>query len=348
VRIPTTDQKAKRTALRMLIDRDDVKNGIVFCNRKSEVDIVAKSLKTHGLDAAPIHGDLDQQTRMRTLESFRNGSLKLLVASDVAARGLDIPDVSHVFNFDVPHHADDYVHRIGRTGRAGRSGQAFMITTPADTRNLDKVLKLIGKAPEEIVLDLDWANIKDEPRNARGGDRGRGGGRSGSSSSSSRERDRDRRPRPVPVHGEVASMAPFDPATAPPPATETAPSPARAERPPERTGRTRGRRGGSEPRPAPEAAPAPVEAAAPTPAHEPERPSRDRPDRDRQDRSRPPRGQQERAQPERARQDRPRQDRAASERHQRSRDDGDDDGVVGFGRDVPAFLSKPPPPRSED
>nr|MEA2798794.1 hypothetical protein [Phenylobacterium sp.] len=343
VRIPTTDQKAKRTALRMLIDRDDVKNGIVFCNRKSEVDIVAKSLKTHGLDAAPIHGDLDQQTRMRTLESFRNGSLKLLVASDVAARGLDIPDVSHVFNFDVPHHADDYVHRIGRTGRAGRSGQTFMITTPADTRNLDKVLKLIGKAPEEIVLDLDWANIKDEPRNARGGDRGRGGGRGGSSSSSSRDRDRDRRPRPVPVHGEVASMAPFDPATAPPPAAEAAPRPERTERPPERTGRTRGRRGGSEPRPAPEAAPAPVEAAAPAPAREPERPSRDRPDRDRQDRNRPPRAQQDRA-----RQDRPRQDRAAPERHQRSRDDGDDDGVVGFGRDVPAFLSKPPPPRSED
>src|SRR5476649_2121049 len=88
VRIPTADQKAKRTALRMLIDRDDVKNGIVFCNRKSEVDIVAKSLKTHGMDAAPIHGDLDQSTRTRTLESFRNGSLKLLVASDVAARGL--------------------------------------------------------------------------------------------------------------------------------------------------------------------------------------------------------------------------------------------------------------------
>jgi superfamily II DNA/RNA helicase len=347
VRIPTTDQKAKRTALRMLIARDDVKNGIVFCNRKSEVDIVAKSLKTHGLDAAPIHGDLDQSTRTRTLESFRNGSLKLLVASDVAARGLDIPAVSHVFNFDVPHHADDYVHRIGRTGRAGLSGQAFMITTPADTRNLDKVLKLIGKAPEEIKLDLDWANIKDEPRNARGGDRGRGGGRGGPASSSSRERDRDRRPRPVPVHGEVAAMAPFDPANAPPPTAEAAPRPerperARAERPPERTGRTRGRRGGSEPRPAPEASSAPAEAAAPAPVREPERPSRDRPERDRQDRNRPPRAQQERAQ-----QDRGRQDRGPPERHQRDRDDGDD-GVVGFGRDVPAFLSKPPPPRSED
>ena len=238
VRIPTQDHKAKRTALRMLIGRDDVKNGIVFCNRKSEVDIVAKSLKTHGMDAAPIHGDLDQQTRMRTLASFRDGSLKLLVASDVAARGLDIPDVSHVFNYDVPSHADDYVHRIGRTGRAGKLGQTFMLATPGDAKNLDKVLKLIGKVPEEITLDIDWASIKDEPRASRGGDRGRGGPRG---ASSSRERDRDRRPRPVPVHGEVASMVPFDPSTAPPPAAEAAPRPARAPRA-ERPERLRARR----------------------------------------------------------------------------------------------------------
>ncbi|MDB5495289.1 MAG: ATP-dependent helicase, box family, partial [Phenylobacterium sp.] len=182
VRIPTTDPKAKRTALRALIDRADVKNGIVFCNRKSEVDVVAKSLRKHGLDAAPIHGDLDQQTRMRTLAAFRSGELRLLCASDVAARGLDIPDVSHVFNYDVPHHADDYVHRIGRTGRAGKSGQTFMIVTPADSRNLDKILKLTGNTPEEITLDLDWANIKDEPREGgrgreRSGGRDRGGGR---------------------------------------------------------------------------------------------------------------------------------------------------------------------------
>jgi superfamily II DNA/RNA helicase len=364
VRIPTQDHKAKRTALRMLIGRDDVKNGIVFCNRKSEVDIVAKSLKTHGMDASPIHGDLDQQMRMRTLESFRNGSLKLLVASDVAARGLDIPDVSHVFNYDVPSHADDYVHRIGRTGRAGKLGQTFMLATPGDAKNLDKVLKLIGKVPEEITLDIDWASIKDEPRSSRGGDRGRGGpgGRSGSSSSS--RGDRDRRPRPVPVHGEVASMAPFDPANAPPPAADSAPRPERAARPerterperndrperteraeraPERTGRTRGRRGGSEARPESdaghEAAPVSTPAAAPAVAREPERAprERERPERERNDRnSRPPRAQPER-QP----------DRARGERGRHDRDDGDD-GVVGFGHDVPAFLAKPPPPRSED
>jgi superfamily II DNA/RNA helicase len=164
VRIPSSDPKAKRAALRALIGRADVRNGIVFCNRKSEVDVVAKSLKQHGFDAAPIHGDLDQSLRMKTLAAFRSGELKLLVASDVAARGLDIPDVSHVFNYDVSHHADDYVHRIGRTGRAGKLGQTFMIVTPADDRSLDKVLKLIKMDPIELTLDgVDFAPGKVQP-----------------------------------------------------------------------------------------------------------------------------------------------------------------------------------------
>jgi superfamily II DNA/RNA helicase len=166
VRIPSSDPKAKRAALRALVGREDVKNGIVFCNRKSEVDVVAKSLKTHGFDAAPIHGDLDQSLRMKTLAAFRSGELKLLVASDVAARGLDIPDVSHVFNYDVSHHADDYVHRIGRTGRAGKLGQAFMIVTPADDKSLDKVMKLIKMEPQELTLDIDWSDLGG-PRRAR-------------------------------------------------------------------------------------------------------------------------------------------------------------------------------------
>jgi len=177
VRIPTTDQKAKRTALRMLIARDDVRNGIVFCNRKSEVDIVAKSLKTHGLDAAPIHGDLDQTTRMRTLESFRKGELKLLVASDVAARGLDIPDVSHVFNFDVPHHADDYVHRIGRTGRAGKTGTAYTIVGPSDGKAVAEIEKLIGQSipwaePAAASAGEATEASVDAPREARRDGRG--------------------------------------------------------------------------------------------------------------------------------------------------------------------------------
>ena len=180
VRIPSSDPKAKRAALRALIGRADVRNGIVFCNRKSEVDVVAKSLKKHGFDAAPIHGDLDQSLRMKTLAAFRSGELKLLVASDVAARGLDIPDVSHVFNYDVSHHADDYVHRIGRTGRAGKLGQTFMIVTPADDRSLEKVLKLIKMDPEELVLDcVDLSPGKTQPprnadRSERAPARGRG------------------------------------------------------------------------------------------------------------------------------------------------------------------------------
>ncbi|MEG2499318.1 DEAD/DEAH box helicase, partial [Brevundimonas sp.] len=168
-RLPISDPKAKRTALRLLIERSEVQNGIVFCNRKSDVDIVAKSLAVHGFNAAPIHGDLDQSLRMKTLSDFRNGDLKLLVASDVAARGLDIPAVSHVFNYDVPHHADDYVHRIGRTGRAGRTGDAFMIVTPSDEKSLDKVLKLIKKDPVELPLDgVDFTSISDRPRSTEG------------------------------------------------------------------------------------------------------------------------------------------------------------------------------------
>src|SRR3954463_14602819 len=149
----------KRDILRRLIRaNENFKNAIIFCNRKREVAQLHKSLVRHGFNAAALHGDLSQPERMAALDSFRKGDVSLLIASDVAARGLDIPDVSHVFNFDVPHHADDYVHRIGRTGRAGKLGQTCMIVTPADSRNLDKVLKLIGRAPEEIKLEADWAN----------------------------------------------------------------------------------------------------------------------------------------------------------------------------------------------
>ncbi|MES2833748.1 MAG: DEAD/DEAH box helicase [Pseudomonadota bacterium] len=179
VRIPSSDPKAKRAALRALVGREDVKNGIVFCNRKTEVDVVAKSLKQHGFDAAPIHGDLDQSLRTKTLAAFRSGELKLLVASDVAARGLDIPDVSHVFNYDVSHHADDYVHRIGRTGRAGKKGQAFMIVTPADDKSLDKVLKLIKMDPVELTLEgVDFGGGRSPSRPAADKPAGRGRSRS--------------------------------------------------------------------------------------------------------------------------------------------------------------------------
>ncbi|MFV0244026.1 MAG: DEAD/DEAH box helicase [Qingshengfaniella sp.] len=142
----------KRKVLRALIDAEGeaCTNAIIFCNRKVDVDIVAKSLKKYGYDAAPIHGDLDQSQRMSTLDGFRDGSLRFLVASDVAARGLDVPAVSHVFNFDVPGHAEDYVHRIGRTGRAGRSGKALTICSTSDEKNLDAIEALIAREIPKI------------------------------------------------------------------------------------------------------------------------------------------------------------------------------------------------------
>jgi len=155
------EASAKRKVLRALIDAEGDKctNAIIFCNRKTDVDICAKSLKKYGYNAAAIHGDLDQSQRMKTLDGFRDGSLRLLVASDVAARGLDIPSVSHVFNFDVPGHAEDYVHRIGRTGRAGREGKAITICSGRDEKALDAIEKLIQKDIPRIDNP-----VKDEPK----------------------------------------------------------------------------------------------------------------------------------------------------------------------------------------
>jgi len=153
IKLDDNSAKAKRAALRVAMSRDGVKNGIIFSNRKRDVDIVARSLQRHGFSAAPIHGDLDQSARTATLASFKSGELRFLVASDVAARGLDIPDVSHVFNYDMPHHADDYVHRIGRTGRAGKSGESITIFVPGDEKSLAAVLKLIQTEIPELVLD---------------------------------------------------------------------------------------------------------------------------------------------------------------------------------------------------
>jgi superfamily II DNA/RNA helicase len=137
----------KRETLRQLIrSAKDLQNAIIFCNRKREVAQLHKSLTRHGFSAVALHGDMDQPARMAALEQFRKGESPLLVASDVAARGLDIPEVSHVYNFDVPHHADDYVHRVGRTGRAGRSGTAISIVAPMDHKSLTAIEKLIGQS----------------------------------------------------------------------------------------------------------------------------------------------------------------------------------------------------------
>ncbi len=155
----------KRKVLRSIIESEGeaCTNAIIFCNRKTDVDIVAKSLKKYGYNAEPIHGDLDQSKRMEVLQGFRDGKVRFLCASDVAARGLDVPNVSHVFNFDVPSHAEDYVHRIGRTGRAGRKGKTFMICEPRDEKNLDAVERLIERPIPRVESSLTGAQEDSAP-----------------------------------------------------------------------------------------------------------------------------------------------------------------------------------------
>jgi len=367
IKVPTSDPKAKRLALRSIIAKASPETGIVFCNRKSEVDIVAKSLKSHGFDAAAIHGDLDQSQRMKTLAAFRDGSLKILVASDVAARGLDIPAVSHVFNYDVPHHADDYVHRIGRTGRAGRTGEAYMLVTPADDKGFDKVIKLIGQTPDEEVLDIDYSNavtVRREGDSKRGGrdrDRSRGGERG-------RDRDRNRAPT-VPsdvaaanleaaIAGEPIPSAPGEALTTKRPsrsrkprgeqpaieAVETEAPTSEDAAPGERGRRDRGgssRERGRQPRVEQDAAGQPVVEAERAPR--PEREDGERPGRRERSR-RPERDEQPRAEtpaerPSRANAPMP----VRGVQPVRGREDEDDRRVVGFGNDIPAFLMRAPP-----
>jgi superfamily II DNA/RNA helicase len=155
LQVPTgRDPVQKRETLRRLLrSADNFKNAIIFCNRKREVALLHRSLVRHKFNAVALHGDLDQPARMAALDAFRKGEATLLIASDVAARGLDIPDVSHVFNFDVPHHPDDYVHRIGRTGRAGKSGTAITIVAPADGKALGAIEKLTGQ-PIPAMTDI--------------------------------------------------------------------------------------------------------------------------------------------------------------------------------------------------
>ena len=220
----------KRKLLRALIEREGeaCKNAIIFCNRKVEVDTLAKSLKKSGYDAAPIHGDLDQATRTRTLEAFRDGTLRFLVASDVAARGLDIPAVSHVFNFDVPTHAEDYVHRIGRTGRAGREGKALTISAPKDEKHLVEIERLLQKeiprvdlpeaapAPKREEAEAEAPRAEsDKPTRSRGG-------RSRRKKSAPAE---ESAPAAAAQEAEDMSIQAADPSAEPAPAAETASAP---------------------------------------------------------------------------------------------------------------------------
>ena len=149
-RLVKVDSRKKRDTLRAMLKAEEVQSAVIFCNRKTTVRELNKSLQSHGFKSGEIHGDIDQSARIAELERFRTGAVSILVASDVAARGLDIKGVSHVFNFDAPWHPDDYVHRIGRTGRAGASGVAITFVTPEDSEAIDNIQKLIGQKIEMI------------------------------------------------------------------------------------------------------------------------------------------------------------------------------------------------------
>jgi superfamily II DNA/RNA helicase len=238
----------KREMLRRLLrDAKDLQNAIIFCNRKREVALLYKSLQKHGFAVGALHGDMDQSARTAALDQFRKGEIPLLVASDVAARGLDIPITSHVFNFDVPHHADDYVHRIGRTGRAGRAGTAISIVTPLDQKSMVAIEKLIGQTipRAEGVIQVQAADNpaapasseSEPPRHLRGREGSRGAKKEGAreGSRAGRKPRREREPRrsgggrnsgPKPQ----AAVTAFTPPSAP--AASRTPSIGRAEAPP--------------------------------------------------------------------------------------------------------------------
>ncbi len=234
-------EQDKREALRRLIRSEDVQNALIFCNRKRDVDILYKSLTRHGFSVGALHGDMSQPARFATLEKFKQNELRLLVCSDVAARGIDIGGLSHVFNFDVPQHAEDYVHRIGRTGRAGLKGHAFTLCSPDDKLAFEAIEKLTaGQIQRIVVPDLDvveWAEGDGRKRRGRGGKpmgekprakktetpteepaqprRSRGGKPEG------RGRQQDRAPKP---DAEIAAAEPQAVARAPRPAPRAEPS----------------------------------------------------------------------------------------------------------------------------
>ena len=299
----------KREALRRLIRREQVSNALIFCNRKIEVDILYKSLKKHGFSVGALHGDMDQSQRFATLNAFKADELQLLVCSDVAARGLDIGGLSHVFNFDVPFHSEDYVHRIGRTGRAGREGHAYTIATADDAKNVAGIEKLTGKAIP--LLDIEGlepvteAEIQEAMTSTKRG-RGRGG--------PARRPDRRDGGRGRPERGrrDASDRAPRAEA----PEEVAAEAPARRDRP-ERRPRAEAPEGREAPR-------------------------RDRATR--RDREAQP---SEFALREAAMRDLPPRDREAprQDRDYRNRDRRDDLGppVQGFGDQVPAFMLIPVP-----
>jgi superfamily II DNA/RNA helicase len=325
----------KRRALRKLIRAENVQNALIFCNRKRDVDILYKSLSKHGFSVGALHGDLAQSVRFATLEKFKNNELQLLVCSDVAARGIDIGGLSHVFNFDLPFHAEDYVHRIGRTGRAGREGHAYSIATADDAKLLAAIESLTGSEIPRIAVEGVDAVSEEEMTEARES-KGRGRGRS-------RGKPEERGGR-----GEKDGRGRRDAA----PRRDAEPRPARAEDEAPRGGRRdeapragsrgeaprRGRRRDEEQQPRREAEDA-IPAAAVAPAEEAPR-ARDENRRPREDdRARAPREDRSRG-----------RDDSRRDEQRRERRDRDDLGpsVVGFGDAVPAFMLIPIPRPKRD
>jgi superfamily II DNA/RNA helicase len=230
------DPADKRETLRRLIrSADGFKNAIVFCNRKREVAQLHRSLLQHKFNAAALHGDLDQSARTAALESFRNGEVTLLVASDVAARGLDIPAVSHIFNFDVPHHPDDYVHRIGRTGRAGLSGTAITIVAPIDGKAVSAIERLIGQTIPWMGEPAPVESRETRESRPREGERSHRGGRNRGHSREhqpqprqDREPPRAAQPQPRPNQEPTRDAKPQPPRPQPP-RSQPQPQPQHAE-----------------------------------------------------------------------------------------------------------------------
>lgn len=302
----------KRDLLRRLIRGEaELNNGIIFCNRKRDVALLQKSLASHGFNVAALHGDMDQRARTVALDGFRSGEVPLLVASDVAARGLDIPAVSHVFNFDVPHHPEDYVHRIGRTGRAGRAGHAFTLVTRSDERSVTAIESLIGQPIPWAEGDLGTL-AEPSPVVVEEETRTRHRGRSGDSTRRSRGGEGGRSEASKSENGKSES--------------------GKSE-----NGKSESRRSSRERQPSRRAEPAQVDAVAesPTPEAIVQAPRRREPSRPPQEARNPdPRGQDSR----RGSSDRGRDERRPSPRR---RDDDDGDTPLGLGEHVPAFLLRP-------
>jgi superfamily II DNA/RNA helicase len=319
----------KREALRRLIRTQNVQNALIFCNRKTEVDILYKSLVRHKFSAGALHGDMAQTVRFTTLEKFKAGELRLLVCSDVAARGLDIGGLSHVFNFDVPHHAEDYVHRIGRTGRAGLEGHAFTIAMPEDRMAVEAIEKLTGHPIPPMIVEgldpVDWAEFDGRKRRGRKGvaskkaapaktARGKRGGRD-----------------------QAAAVRAPDAAKAAQPGRAAAPENGLPDVTAPRSSADDDDWSGA-------AAPAAEAGAELQPSVQRSEPAPQARGRDAAPRMRPPRGEPRRAEPgtdapgrrTAASRDRP----PAREEHRRDRSRQDDpaSAVVGFGDDIPAFM----------